>query len=319
MALTIQRSDLLKYARNNGYEALDAVAKRRYYRAIENGLRMVSAERSWEFLTTTKQIITTAPYSTGTVDTAGSSQVGDTSIDIDGATLPSDIVSAHAFIEIDNGPQWYEITERTDDDTLVIRSPGLMETVSNKTYQIVYPLYDLPAEFREMRAVYNVTRGGYMHPVEVPEMWWLHANTFGTSQPRGYTLVQARHDPNIMQIMLWPAPGSTREGLEISYVREAGWYDTAVPATSTFKLEATADTDYLDWPDKMRDLLYAGVMLCLSEELQAGDAGAWQRAYYQKLAKYKANDQRDKSLRRLSDGNGGGDPYHHQFKIPGDY
>lgn len=319
MALTLQRSDLITYARNNGYEALDQVATRRYQRAVENGLRMASDERAWSWLIGTYPFATVAPYETGTLTIPSA---GSTTWEFSGATtLPSDIVTKDAFLEVSGERGWYRITERTDDDTLETRDVyrGSEAAGNAVSYRIVYPLHDLPANFRELSAIYDTKRNDYLRETTVPELWWLHAQTYQASQPRGYAIVPHYHDPNIMQLMLWPPPSSTVEAYEAVYVREAGWYSSNTPATSTFKLEATADSDYVDWPDSKRDLLYAAIMVCLYEELNEGNKlQSWQRSYAQKVAKAKANDKKSKVRRQLSDGSGYGEP-HQQFLIPGDY
>lgn len=303
MALTKTRLDLLTYARNQGFEALDSVATRRFYRACENGLRMVSRERAWDFLTQTFHILTTAPYDTGTLTTPAA---GSTTWEFSGATVPTDIITGNAFLEVNGERGWYELTQRTDADTAETRTEymgSVAASTASTSYKIVYPLYNLPANFRELRAVYDTKRQDWMNETTVPELWWLHAEHAGASQPEGYSIVQKRHDPNIMQMLFWPAPGDTTEAYEVLYVREAGWYDTNTPATSTFKMLATADTDYVDWPEAKLDLLFKAIMVCYWEEM--GDSARQQgaeRAYFRTLGPAKSDDKRSKKKRTLSDG-----------------
>jgi hypothetical protein len=316
MTLTVTRLDLFTYAKNNGWESLDPVATRRFYRACDNGLRMVSREREWAFLTDTFQLVTIVPYSTGTLTTP---TAGDTTWEFAGATIPTNVVTANAFLEVNGERGWYEITERTDADTLETRSVymgSVAASTASTTFRIVYPCYDLPADFRSLRGIWDIKRQDWLREVEVSEMWWLHSEHAGASQPEGYAVKQKRHDPNVQQLIFWPAPGSTTDAFEIAYTREAGWYSSATPATSTFKMIGTATTDYVDWPEAKLDLLYRAIMVCYYEETGEPKLQGAERAYYMALDKNRADDKRSRVKRTLSDGGAGPSIPQSQWNIP---
>ena len=300
MSLTVTQSDLVTYLRNNYYEKLDTVATTRIKRCIENGLRRVSRERNWSFLRTTQKLNATVEYNTGTV----SVNHGSTSVTGSGTTFPSDIVGA--YIEFNGEDGWYEITARGGDTSLTIldaySNTGASD-LSGVTYTIIYPLISLPANFRQQEALFDPGRRRYLRYAEDTELWWVHAARAGTGQPEAFGFTATRHDPNITKLLLYPAPSSV-ENYELVYWRHAGWYDTNTPATSTFKLNATATTDYIDWPDDLLDQLYASIDKSLHEETGAESVAGLANSYYELLERAMSDDQESGQIRGLSDGSG---------------
>lgn len=304
MALTKQKSTLITYLRDNFGSAYGNVADDAMDRALDNALRLLRPFE-WRFMFSTIGVLTTAQYTTGTVNAAGAKA---TSLTITGATLPSDIVTSNAFIEIDGARNWYEITVRGSNTTLTIRSPGLLAaTAGGETYRIVYPLIDLPANFKRLESLYDMSRAEGLAEVVPPDAWWLNAGDAGASEPRAYAVVQKRSDPNQMQLLLYPAPGSTVYGYELTYLRDPGWYDSATVATAAWSREATADTNYLDWPDKYMDLYYAAARLCLLRENDPHNKlRDVEGEYFELFAAASGDDRRSNVLRTLGDGGVGG-------------
>lgn len=302
MALTVQRSDLIDFLRANYFQKVDSVATDRLKRNVENGLRRVSRQRDWSFLETTKKINTIVPYSTGTV----SVNHGSASVTGGGTTFPSDIVGA--YIEFNGEDGWYEITVRGGDTSLTILdnySNTGGSNLSGATYKIVYPLYSLPANFRRKAGLFDPGRRRWLRYTDSTTLWWVHAGRAGTGQPEAYGFTPLRHDPNTTRLLLYPAPSAV-ENYELVYWRHAGWYDTATPATSTFKLKATADTDYIDWPDDMLDLLYAAIVLELYEEIGDQRAGHAFQRYMTLYEAAAADDQENGQIRQLGQPSGRG-------------
>lgn len=307
MALTVQRSDLITFLRNNYFEKLDTITTNRINRNIENGLRRVSRQRDWSFLETTKKINAIAPYSTGTVSVSH----GSASVTGSGTVFPSDSVGA--YIEFNGEDGWYEITVRGGDTSLTILdnySNTGGSNLSGVTYNIVYPLYSLPANFRRKAGLFDPGRRRWLRYADSTALWWVHAGRTGTAQPEAYGFTPLRHDPNISRLLLYPAPSAV-ENYELVYWRHAGWYSSNTPATSTFKLKATADTDYIDWPDDMLDLLYAAILLELYEEIGDPKMGAAASRYFQLYEAAAADDQENGEIRRIGQSGGRGPNQRH--------
>jgi hypothetical protein len=302
MALTIQRSDLITFLRNNYFEKLDTVTTNRINRNIENGLRRVSRQRDWSFLETLTKINAIAPYSTGTV----AINHGSTTVTGTTTVFPADSVGA--YIEFNGEDGWYEITVRGGDTSLTILdnySNIAGSNLSGASYKIVYPLYNLPANFRRKSGIFDPGRRRWLRYADSTSLWWVHAGRAGAGQPEAYGFTPLRHDPNITRLLLYPAP-SAIENYEMVYWRHAGWYSTDTPATSTFKLKATADTDYIDWPDDMLDLLYAAILLELYEEIGHEKQGMAMSRYFQLYEQAAADDQENGEIRQLGTSSGRG-------------
>lgn len=313
MSLNVQRSDLITFLRNNYFEKLDPVGVRRIKRCIENGLRMVSKEHNWAFLLDTYVFNTTDVYSTGTLTIPSA---GDTTWDFSGATLPSDIVTAHAFLEINGEETWYEITERTDDDTLETRYAYAGDETAGTagiSYKIVYPVYNLPTNFRKEIYLKDRKGGTNVFPSQAPATWWAHDEFAGTGQPRAYAVVQDHHDANQKQLLLYPCPEDT-QSYELCYWRHAGWYSSATPATSTWRMRATSDDDYVDWPEEKLELLYQAILVCLYREVEPQKQMGAFSMYQQMLDDAKNDDGENGGIRTLSDG--GAKPYVFPYQIP---
>lgn len=305
MSLTKQKSTLIKYLRDNLGSAYGDVADDAMDRALDNALRLLRPFE-WRFMFSTIGLLTTAEYSTGTVDAASQ---GATALTITGATLPSDIVTGNAFIEINGAAPNYEITVRGSGTTLTIRSPGLRTaTAGTETYRIFYPLLALPANFKRVESLYDMDRAQPLAETQPPDAWWLKAAQIGTSEPTCYAVVQKRNDPNSMQLLMHPKPGSTVYGYELTYLRDPGWYDSATVATATWSREATADTNYLDWPDKYMDLYYAAARVCLLRENDPMQKLRGVELEYDELfMAASGDDKRSNVLRTLQDGGVAGD------------
>ena len=302
MTLSVQRSDLITFLRNNYFEKLDTVTTNRINRNIENGLRRVSRQRDWSFLETTTKINTKAPYSTGTV----AINHGAAAVTGSGTTFPADVVGA--YIEFNGEGGWYEITVRGGDTSLTILdnySNIAGTNLSGATYTIVYPLYDLPSNFRRKAGIFDPGRRRWLRYADSTSLWWVHAGRAGAGQPEAYGFTPLRHDPNITRLLLYPAPNAI-ENYEMVYWRHAGWYSTATPATSTFKLKADSDDDYIDWPDDMLDLLYAAILLDLYEEIGDQRQGPATQRYYQLFEQAAADDHENGEIRRLGQFSGRG-------------
>jgi hypothetical protein len=289
------------YARDNHFSQIDSTATRLFQRAVEQGLKLVSREKYWSFMQDDTQIITIAPYSTGTVDVT----VGTATHDFTGATLPSNIVGAGytTFLEVNGESNWREIITRTDDDTLVCRfAYAGSATLNDVTYVIVYPCYDLPVNFRRKRQLIDMQTRQPMRYIDFDDMSWDHNEQAGTGAPIDYTIRARRNDPSVYQLWLWPAPDTTVKSYQMTYWKDAGWYDTAVPATNAWKREATADTDYADWPPRMLDLLRQAILVCLYRENAPQKFGPAMESYARMVMDAMNDDEVSGEVKTLSSG-----------------
>jgi hypothetical protein len=164
------------------------------------------------------------------------------------------------------------------------------------SYKIVFPRVNLPANFRRMGGIMEPASGQPLHQAEAKAGWWYQAYQQQTAWPRVWAIEQARNDVNQVQILLYPAPDIVRS-YEIFYCRDPGWFDNVDPHLAAWKVEATVDTDYLDWPDRQMDLFYRAALLSLYEESDPeGKLGTAMGAFHQSLQQCKADDNRYPSI-----------------------
>lgn len=300
MSLSVTRGDLVTYAiRAIHGSATGDVPVERVQRGIEDALDMLSMERQFVFQQDTYDLVTVVPYSTGTLTVPST-----TTVEFSGTTLPSDIVGQ--FLEIGGEKHWYEITERTDNDTCVTRfayNGNLTDGTASTAYKIVYPLIDLPGNFARAIDLIDVETNDVLSEVPYSANWVLHSERTGVGTPTHFSLVAKRNDPNQYQLLLYPAPDVQRQ-YQLTYYRLPGWYDTATPATSTWKRQATASTDYVDWPDKMMFVLRSAILLCVAREIKPESVNAYKMAYDMNLQAAANMDQKSARPMLLSRGIG---------------
>jgi hypothetical protein len=240
-------------------------------RALENALRKLR-ERDWTALTGTADLFPERKWpnsdtSVGVTGGTASVSVGSATVTVaDVDNLPTNIVGA--FIQFGNRRGWWEIVARVNDTQLTIRYPyrAADGNLSGSAFVILYPRVALPENFRRNTALYEVTPDSRMDEIPLAANWYSHAWQSETSRPTHYSFEQARNDPNSRNLLLYPALGDETRIYQMVYVRDPGWFNTNVPATATWKREATADTDYLDWPDRHMDLFQKAALLSLFEE-----------------------------------------------------
>lgn len=301
MALTRTRLDLLKMVRDNYKDTGDIGVERRIVRAVENGLRAVSTRKAWEFLADTSFSVVGTPAVTSSVDTAAVGHGGTTVTVTALAPLASDIVGA--FVEFNGEPGWYEITTRTNDSVFEIRDAYQNKSataLSTASYSILYPLVALPANYRKRIKMYDVLRSAYLAPAFASPLWYLTARRAGASQPTSYSVIRKRGDPNISQVLLYPAPSNV-ERYVLQYVRHAGWWSSATPATSTWSMYATGDTNYVDWPESKMDILEASIMAALYRETTDPKLASFVGLYETMIDEQQADDNENWSEGELGD------------------
>lgn len=300
MALTVTRGTLKTFLRANYFDKLDTIATARTERCIEDGLRMVGRAREWAHQISDAPVNAIAPYSTGTVSVSN----GSTSVTGSGTVFPSNVVTANAYIEFNGEKNWYQIEARGGDTALTLKDAYSNRdgtALSGATYTIVYPLYELPANFRRHLSLLDVATNNCLAWADVPTLWEAHSARAGTSAPYAYGVTIKRHDPNTKALLLYPAPASI-EKYRLVYVRHSGWYSSATPETSTWAMKASSDAVYVDWPDEKLDILYAAILLKLYEEVSPERVAGAYTHYYQLLAEAQADDAENAQIRTLGSG-----------------
>ncbi|MBK9976209.1 MAG: hypothetical protein IPP14_15695 [Planctomycetes bacterium] len=306
MALSLTRGDLVTYARDNHFSQIDSTATRLFQRAVEHGLKLVSRERYWSFMQDDTQIITIVPVTGSGSPQSVTQAVASTTADFTLLTaLPTNITGGAytTFLEVNGEANWREIVTRTDDDTLVCRfAYAGSATVTGGSFVIAYPAYDLPLNFRRTRKLIDLQSRDTLRYIESDTMQWEHNEQAGTGTPCSFSVRQRRNDPTVYQLWLWPAPDTTVKSYQLLYWKDAGWYDTATPATNAWKREATADTDYVDWPPRMLDLLRQAILVSLYRENAPQKFGMAFETYMQMLSTAMQDDEVHGEVRTLSSG-----------------
>lgn len=297
MALTQTRSDLIEYARRAvGAGALDDTARLRYEQGVENALKMLSREREWSWQRDVIDLVTTACYP-ATPDVALTVTIPTTaSVTFSGTTLPAGVVGA--FLEFASERHWYEITVRGGDTSATIRnvySGNIAGGTASQSFMIVFPLLDLPANFRNKGILIDVEDNEYLEDLPYDPMWLLHSERTGAGEPEKFSIIPKRNDPNQWQLMLYPAPLTAR-AYQLAYIRNPGWFTTAVPATSAWAAVAptgtAGDAYYVDWPDDLLFLLRLAVVACVADEIAPDQSARHHGRYRQECDKAAAQDRK---------------------------
>ena len=275
MTLSRTRLNLKAYAIQACHAGgIDATAVARVERAIENGLDMLLMERCWAFMQDTYDIVCKKPWTGGATTGTAAIAVGATTLTVSSAdALPADIVGQ--YIQVNAESHWYEIVTRTSDTVLEVRHAYSNESETDLTasaFSIMYPLYDLPTNFFRIRPeggglIDTNSGGGELAYSNFGVTHYLHAERVGSGEPEAFGLQAKRHDANQWQLFMYPAPSRAKR-YQLVYFRKPGWYDTNVPATSEWKPQATADTNYVDWPDKLSFVLEAAVAAAVAKEIK---------------------------------------------------
>lgn len=293
MALSITRANVKTELRHVIGDKSDSFGERFLNRAVVTGLERLGRRRQWSFHRTDYPFYTTAPYDSSSNSTTAAISNNGTTVTITGV-FPT--TSVGAFIEFDGQRQWYEITVRTNDTTATIRNAYPGTALTTASYKILFPAYDLPANFKSLRKVVDLARLSELDILGSDEMEVAHASTSGEGSPTCCAVRAKRNDPNIHQLWLYDAPGSTVESYNVLYNRIPGFYNSSTVATAGFITIPTSITDgsYIDWPDMHFGLLLASCKLSLCEEGHAKgiDYGAVRAEYHERLIDAESNDER---------------------------
>lgn len=117
----------------------------------------VTTIRDWQWLHTHGRLLTSAPYSTGTISTSG------TAVTLTGGTFPS-WAATGGYLQV--GEEIARVATRSSDTALVLDSTlTLKANVTDSVYTLYRTVYALPSDFRNMDEPsdeYNWFSGSYL-------------------------------------------------------------------------------------------------------------------------------------------------------------
>jgi hypothetical protein len=269
--------------------------------AVNDAVSLLGDQRHWGYHETTHEFTTIAPYTTGTVAVA----IGATSVVGTGTTFPANAVGQR--IEFASERHWFEPTVVGGATALTILNAYSNPTgtaLSGAAYKILYPLYDLPLNYAclapEEPGLFDVDAGGETHDyTEMRLMQLLQSMRAGSGRLEVYGIQAKRHDPEQMQIFMYPAPAQTRR-YQLVYFRRPGWFSSATPATSTWKAKATADTDVVDWPGQLDNVLNAAVLAQVAKAIKPDRYDQLNKDFYKLCSTAESMDRKAPGLMRMS-------------------
>lgn len=179
--------------------------------AIHKAYSEVTTLRDWAYYHVHGRVITSAPYSTGTVTSSSGT------VTLTGGTWPS-WAALGAYIRI--GEEIARVASRTSDTVLVLdASVGLKGNVTSQPYTLYRTVYPLPSDFRnldEPSDEYNWWSGTYVTPDAAMKLERV-SNTSGA--PYHWTVIK---DPNsdgwAIKLIGYPTEAET---IDFTYRRTA--------------------------------------------------------------------------------------------------
>jgi hypothetical protein len=178
--------------------------------AIHRAYSELTTIRDWAWYHVHGRIVTDAPYSTGTITSAG------TAVTLTGGTFPP--WAAQGYLKV--GEKIARVAARVSDTALTLDAVlTLKDDVTDAPYQLYRTVYPLPADFRNMDEPsdeYNWWSGLYVTPDQAMKLERV-SNTSGT--PLHWTIIK---DPAgagwAIKLMGYPI---IRETIDFTYRRSA--------------------------------------------------------------------------------------------------
>jgi hypothetical protein len=245
--------------------------------AILDGLQRVGKERAWHHYRVTRRIITTKPYSTGTVavDHLG------TTVTLSGGTLPASLDGA--LLQIDGDQVPYPIASRTNDTTFELENSYNASddsNVSGATFKIYFYRYDLPSGQRMVESVRRLSNGdaGALLPIFEPEMEsYRLGGYYSSNSPDCYSV---RTAGDVLQIDLYPYPLDS-DTLIVTGVREPNAFDT----TDGVADDASTALDVPSWLERLLEAAALVEMSTVVRELRPDAVAMWEQEYLKAVAR----------------------------------
>ncbi len=193
-----------------------AEVRRDARRASLNAMRDFSTAARWSYYYQLGRIVTSAPYSTGTVEydhTGGSSERLMTLTD---GVWPS--WAALGSVVIDNVR--YDVATRLSDTTVTLASstnPGA-DVAAGESYTLIRDTYPMPINLNSIGMLILVGRSIVLE-MDHPNTWLERQRIFhGVSEPRTYTITGSPDHVSGMALRLWPPPDDAHQ-MDLVYMR----------------------------------------------------------------------------------------------------
>lgn len=163
--------------------ATDPENERKARIAVQAGYRDLTTMHRWSLYLRQGRITTSAPYSTGTISYAATTN----QVTLTGGTWPT--WAARGVIRLDNVP--YDVEERVSGTViqLTIAHHPAANISSGAAYQIFQEIYQLPTDFMAMDDIQKLNSG--IQLVQVPAREWL----------KRYRLMHTPAESNIFSIL----------------------------------------------------------------------------------------------------------------------
>lgn len=176
---------------------------------IRDGLRRVYAAHDWSFMRPVKDVVTTAPYVTGTITIASGV------VTLTGGTFPS--WAADGVLKVNDN--YYSVASRGGDNEITLDDTSVT-VADDSSYQLARPEIPLDASFDSVANDSDLT----YYPS--PDLW--------------YPPVQQRHDAVIRKL----ESGSPEFGRPLRYSVRTVQFDPTVGSRKVLALYPTPDAAY---------------------------------------------------------------------------
>jgi hypothetical protein len=170
---------------------------------IEDGLHDVYTAHSWSFFRPIREVVTTAPYATGTV------RIASGVVTLTGGTFPS--WAAVGVLEVAN--TYYDVDTRDGNTQVTLEDTSVTVTAAS-AYELTRPEYDLPATFEDIEGdlTYEPGESDLYPPVTEKhdsEILRLAQDNPYTDRPLYYGIRTVEFDPTVgsrRRLSLYPTP-----------------------------------------------------------------------------------------------------------------
>ena len=226
-----------------------AQAMRHARSASQDALRELHTATNWSYLYTFARLITSAPYSTGTIDYDHTGGANERQVTLTGGTWPT--WAAFGTIVISGTP--FEVDKRISSTIITLKddsNPGA-DLAGGTTYRLYRDQYELPADYKSGFEFYANDQWhgmAYVHP----KHWAFNrVRTDSTSSgaPLIFTVMGSTDTRNRLSIRVYPFPDQQYD-YDYVYLRkpgDLGVFEYKTGTVSTMSGSATITGSGTDW------------------------------------------------------------------------
>lgn len=196
--------DLISHALDYSGAATDAQSERFARRAIQSAVNEMQSAKEWAYFAAVGQILTVAPYSTGTIAYDHSGGAYERLVTLTTGTWPT--WAADGILVIDN--KTYQVVQRVDSTRIVLSdgmNPGA-DVASGTSYTIFRDTYPIPLDCGSIGEVILQGQQAVLRYMPLSTLMPSQANNLTQAQPSCYSLIG---DPNrfaALSMRFEPAP-----------------------------------------------------------------------------------------------------------------